>query len=255
MINEANDAGSQFSASSKGLSRQTAPGLRSPGVLGRWPLIGLVMVLFGLLAFGVFAFNVQTNGPLLHNDVVVANELHQEALQSPTPVKDLMIAGYYVGQHVIVAIGALLALYFIYRRYWRELAMVAIAWAGEGSLWLLIAPYFNRPRPAFPVPIFHKMTAPSFPSGHTIAAVMCYGLLAYLIVPRIRSGWGKAVVIGLAVLFIAWVGFSRLFIGDHFLTDVLAGLALGIAWSGLVYTLVEVVARARKRREGQAETA
>ncbi len=228
---------------------QSTPGLRSPGWLGRWPLFGLVLVLFGLLAFGVFAFNVQTNGPLVQNDVAVANTLHRDALASPSWLRDLMVAGYYVGQHVIVVVGVLLALYFIYRRYWRELAMVAIAWAGEGSLWLLIAPYFHRARPAFPTVIWHHMTAPSFPSGHTIASVMCFGLLAYLTVPWLRSGWAKALVIALAVLMILYVGFSRLFIGDHFLTDVLAGLALGIAWSGLVYTAVELVARRARARD------
>lgn len=260
MLNEAKDAGSTLPASGKARSAGTGRDpsgyrLRSPGYLGQWPLTGLVMVILGLAAFGVFALNVRTNGPLLHNDVVVANRLHQFALQSPLWLRDLAIAGYFVGQHVIVAIGILLALYFILRRCWMELAMVVIAWAGEGALWLLIAPYFARPRPTFATPVWHVMTAPSFPSGHTIAAVMCYGFLAYITAPWIRSGLGRAVVIAVAALVIIFVGFSRVFIGDHYLTDVLAGLALGIAWSGLVYTLVELVARSRGSRQPQTDDA
>ncbi len=163
-----------------------------------------------------------------------------------------MVSGYYLGQHVIVAIGIVLAAYFVYRRFWPELAMVLIAWAGEGSLWLLLSSHFNRARPVFPEAVYHTMTAPSFPSGHTLSAVMCYGLLAYLIVPRVRPLWGKVAVVALAALIVLFIGFSRIFIGDHWLTDVLAGLALGIAWASLVYTAVELVARTRanKRQRG-----
>lgn len=203
------------------------------------------MVLVGLAAFAVFAVNVQTNGPLVRDDVIIAESLHRLAQASPPWIVSLMILGYYLGQHIIVAIGVLLALHFVVRRFWPELAMVVIAWGGEGTLWLLLANYFDRARPAFDAPIWHTMTAPGFPSGHTISAIMCYGLLAYLIAPKIRPTWGKAAIIALAVLVIIWIAFSRIFIGDHYLTDVLAGLALGIAWSGLVYTAVELVARWR----------
>ncbi len=214
--------------------------------------MGLFMVLFGLGAFGLFAINLQTNGPLISYDLVVAEALHRVALASPAWVRSLMISGYYLGQHVIVAIGLLLALYFLYRRFWSELAMVVIAWAGEGALWMVLANHFDRSRPAFDVAVWHSMTAPGFPSGHAISAIMCYGLLAYLIAPQARSHRGKAAIIALALLVILLIGFSRLFIGDHYLTDVLAGLALGIAWSGLVYTGIERAAgvgmqRRRKR--------
>jgi membrane-associated phospholipid phosphatase len=237
-------------AHSDALDRRAEAGLHSPGYLGQWPLLGLLLVALGLAGFAFCAFHVRTNGPMLRYDVVVANALYRVAINSPAWLRDLMVSGYYVGQHLIVAIGVLLAAYFLYHRFWPELAMVVIAWAGEGSLWLLIAPYFNRPRPAFPVPVWHHMTAPSFPSGHTIASVMCYGLLVYLIAPRVRSGWGKAAVIAIGVLLILFVGFSRLFIEDHWLTDVLAGLALGVAWASLVYTTVELVARSTQRSHG-----
>ena len=95
------------------------------------------------------------------------------------------------------------------------------------------------------------MTAPGFPSGHAISAVMCYGLLAYLLIPRMSSRFWKAVVIVTAGLIILYIGVSRLFVGDHYLSDVLAGYALGIAWSGLVYTVVELITK--KRMNGHVQ--
>ena len=89
------------------------------------------------------------------------------------------------------------------------------------------------------------MPSPGFPSGHSISAVMCFGLLAYLLVPIIPARLWKVVVIAAAVLVMLYIGFSRIFVGDHYLTDVLAGYALGILWSGLAYTLVELIFKQR----------
>jgi membrane-associated phospholipid phosphatase len=73
-------------------------------------------------------------------------------------------------------------------------------------------------------------------------------LMACLIIPRPASPGQRVVVLLLAVLVVAWVGFSRLYLGDHYPTDVLAGAALGLGWGTLVLTAVEW--RAGHRRRG-----
>ena len=72
--------------------------------------------------------------------------------------------------------------------------------------------------------------------------------MAYLLIPRIRSAWGKIVLAAGALLIIVFVGFSRVFTGGHYLTDVLSGYAVGIAWSGLVFTLIELFVQKRRSR-------
>ena len=225
--------------------------LRTPGLLGKWPLIGLMLILVGVCLFGVTAVSVQTHGPLLQSETGIVNDLHATALQSSPFIRGVMILGYYVGQEIIVAIGAVLVLYFLYRRYWTEFWMVVIAWGGEGGIWIVLSQDFNRARPVFDIPVWHQMTSPGFPSGHSFGAVLCYGLLAYLLAPKMTSRVWKAVVIAAALLIILYVGFSRVFVGDHYPTDVVAGYGLGIAWGGLVYTTVELVfqRRAKKREE------
>jgi undecaprenyl-diphosphatase len=225
----------------KGSDRKHESGLRRPQLLARRPVIGLLMVLLGGITFGVIVVGLQTNAPVMQLDILWINTIHTMALQSSPFMRAVMISGFYIGEHVIVAIGVILVLYFLYKRFWPELCMVVIAWAGEGGIWLYLSAYFNRPRPLFEIPVWHQMTAPGFPSGHSISAVMCYGLLAYLLAPRVHSRLGKALVIVVAVLVILFIGYSRIFVGDHYPTDVLAGYALGIAWSGFVYTLVELI--------------
>jgi undecaprenyl-diphosphatase len=154
-----------------------------------------------------------------------------------------MIIGYYVGLEGIVVIGVLLGLYFLYKRFWRELIMTAVALGLSGPIFLFLSHIFNRPRPflLFDKPIWAGPNIPGFPSGHTLSIVVCYGFLIYLLVPKIKSHLGKGLVITFALLVMFYVGFSRLYVGDHYLTDVIAGYAVGIAWFGLAYTTVEVL--------------
>lgn len=222
--------------------------LRTPGYLARWPLIGLLMILLGGVAFSAFAINLETNGPLIKADMQVGNYIHQAALRSPIIIRDVMISGFYIGEQVIAVIGALLAVYYLYRRFLPELFMVVIAWLGEIAIFYFSSHFFNRPRPVYPVPVWHQMIHPGFPSGHSISAVMCYGLLAYLLAPKMASRFWKAVVIVAAVVIILFIGFSRIFVGDHYLTDVLAGYAIGFIWSGLVYTSIELIMWKRKEK-------
>ena len=239
----------------KKLDRRPRASLRTPGLLARWPLIGVMLVLLGGLLFGAMAINLQTHGPLLAVDARVANDLHAMALQSSPAMRGVMIFGFYLGEQGILVIGLILVLYFLYRRFWAGLAMVVIAWAAEGAIWLVLSQYYHRARPVFDVAVWHQMTAPGFPSGHTIAAVMCFGLLAYLLVPTIPSRFWRVVVIATAGLVILYIGFSRMFVGDHYLTDVLAGFGLGVALCGLVYTLVEVSARKLEHRDSEKHQA
>jgi membrane-associated phospholipid phosphatase len=229
--------------------RRLVGNLRTPGLLGKWPLIGLMMVLLGVSLFGVLAVNLQTHGPLIQADTQIVNDVHEAALQSSPFTRAVMIFGFYLGEHAIVAIGGVLALYFLYKRFWPELSMVLIAWLGEGAIWLVLSQYFNRARPMFDISVWRQMTTPGFPSGHTFGTVMCFGLLAYLLAPKMPSRFGKVVVIVATVLIILYIGFSRIFVGDHYLTDVLAGYALGIAWAGFVYTAVELISQRMKKRK------
>ncbi len=221
-------------------------GLRSPGFLAKWPIIGLIMFVFGSLMFGGLTYNLLAQGPLLEWDRVLANTLPAIGLQSSAFVQTIMVAGFYIGKEVVAVLTILLGLYFLFKRYWQELAMVAIGFAGSTLLFSSLSTFFARPRP--PTQIWIIVNVPGFPSGHAIAVVVFYGLVAYLLAPKMPSTFWKAVVVAAALLIIGFVGFSRIFTGGHYLTDILAGYAVGIAWSGMVYTLIEIYVQKRRSR-------
>jgi undecaprenyl-diphosphatase len=82
----------------------------------------------------------------------------------------------------------------------------------------------NRPRPTIAV---YLEDSPSFPSGHATIAVAFYGFLTYLLLRRAKSKKQRAAIVSFAALMIATIGFSRLYLGVHYLSDVVAGYFIG----------------------------
>jgi undecaprenyl-diphosphatase len=128
-------------------------------------------------------------------------------------------------------------MYFLYKKFWPELAMLLVGAGGGAVIWYLLIDIFNRTRPTDQIGIV--VTDHSFPSGHAITAVLFYGFLAYLFIPKMPSRFWRWLVGISAFLTILYIGFCRLYLGGHYLTDVLAGYALGLAWAGLIFTMIE----------------
>jgi membrane-associated phospholipid phosphatase len=222
----------------KRLREISLEGLRAPGWFKRWPVLGLIMILLGGLAFAGLSYNLVAHGPLLQVDNTVHKELLVEAKTAPSIVNEIMLFGFFIGKEIVQVIVTMLTLYFLYKRYWRELAMLWISSAVGSLVWNFIIAYFDRPRPSDQTGLVIT-NIPSFPSGHAMSALICYGFLAYLLIPKMPSRFWRWTVGIAALLIVLFDGFSRVFQGGHYLTDVLAGYALGIAWAGLVYTGIE----------------
>ncbi len=214
--------------------------LHAPGWLARHALVAVLIIVLSGLAFGALAYELRTNGPMVQWDLQLATMFHSLAQKTPSAILEAMTFGFFLGKEDLQLLGAILVLYFLYKRYWPELLMVLIGWSGGSFLvWNPLVYYFNRPRPTQQVGIEVK-TIPSFPSGHSMFAVLAIGLVTYMLVPRVPSRFWKWLTAIIGVLLILFVGFSRVFEGGHYLSDVLAGYAVGIAWGTLVYTILEI---------------
>lgn len=126
---------------------------------------------------------------------------------------------------------------------WRPLLLLTVVSAGAGGLDWLAKVVVARPRPPA---VFAITAAPgySFPSGHTVQAA-AYGCLAYLIARQVRSWRLKVAVWSAALVIAALVGLSRVYLGVHWLTDVLGAWALATAWLAFVLTVTTTVGRIR----------
>jgi undecaprenyl-diphosphatase len=103
---------------------------------------------------------------------------------------------------------------------------------------------FHRSRPTFNDSIM-IFSGYSFPSGHTMAATLLYGVLAVFAVIALKSWrWRVGTVIS-AIIVVLLVGFSRMYLGAHYLSDVLGAAAAGLAWLVLCLTAVDTLRRYR----------
>jgi uncharacterized protein (TIGR03382 family) len=133
-----------------------------------------------------------------------------------------------------------------WRRRWLDATISAVALAGAGVLVSGLKALLDRSRP----PILDRLvveTNASLPSGHALVAVVGLGLLVALALPAVRRRWARVLVVAGAAVMVVAICASRLYLGVHWFTDVIAGALLGGAWLAVCLTVRAVLA-ARMRK-------
>jgi undecaprenyl-diphosphatase len=119
-------------------------------------------------------------------------------------------------------------------RTWRPLILIGGAAAVSTTATTLGKKLIGRNRPdhADAVPPYEN--SPSFPSGHTLNSTVVIGLVVYLACLQVKRTLARVGMIAAGVIFIGAMGMSRVYLGHHWMTDVIIGWALGLAWVGIV---------------------
>jgi undecaprenyl-diphosphatase len=138
---------------------------------------------------------------------------------------------------VLAVAGALLA-----RRQYHALVLLLVSALGGMLLNMLLKPVFGRPRPDIALRLT-EVRSLSFPSGHAMGSAIIYMTLAALLSRLVQTRALKVYFLGLAVLLTFLVGASRVYLGVHYPTDVLAGWAVGLAWALLCWTIARHLQR------------
>lgn len=214
-------------------------------LLARRPVVGVIMFLVGSFFFLMLYLNLRTNGPLAGMDTQLSQSFHTWAVHSSPFVRWFMLTGSWIGQNGLIMLSLALGILWIVQRRWPQFLMLALGVVGCELAYQVLGRIINRPRPVFPDPI-EVLKGPGFPSGHTSVGLALFGLLLYLAWPHLRTRAARTAGVAILVLLLLYISISRLFQGVHYPTDLLSGFALGLAWCGLVYTPVEVVAARRK---------
>ncbi len=169
---------------------------------------------------------------MLENDTVrfdsrVRGIVHE---QSEAPLTSVMILATEIGSTVPVLAFTMLAVMVFWLRKMRwEAITLGLAILGAGALSYVLKLGFHRPRPApyFGLPVPNTF---SFPSGHSLIALCLYVLLAHLVCSHVRSGAIRTGIWTLAIIMVLLIGFSRVYLGVHYASDVIAGYAAGVVW-------------------------
>ncbi|WP_254678041.1 phosphatase PAP2 family protein [Agrococcus sp. SGAir0287] len=146
----------------------------------------------------------------------------------------------------IIALVAMTTL-ALRRRSWTPVVLIATTGVVSVLLTIVGKRFIDRVRPprTDAVPPFEL--SESFPSGHTLNAVAIVGVIAYLLILRRSSARARVAIALVAAAYVVVIGFTRVFLGHHWFTDVLAGLVLGVAWLALVITAHRLYLTVRAR--------
>ena len=209
--------------------------------LGLHLTVGLVISIGALWLFSGITEDVIHHDPLTLFDVTLLNWVHVRA----TPA-GYAIAGAIslLGSPVTLTLLALgVGLVLAARREWILLAGWLAAFAGGGLLDVVLKLVIRRPRPPYAAALLPHFSW-SFPSGHALASLIGYGMLAYVLTLLWirRRGAQIAVALCAAVLILA-IGLSRLYLGVHYFSDVVGGYTAGVLWLSACISGVEVARR------------
>ncbi|GAB2539122.1 phosphatase PAP2 family protein [Rufibacter soli] len=141
-------------------------------------------------------------------------------------------------REAVFAMGGLATLVFLVRRRYAATLVFWLIMAGVGLSVQYGKKIISRDRPQ-EILAFYPEHNFSFPSGHATTAIALYGMLAYFVYRHSQKTAQRTVILILAALLILLIGFSRIYLGVHFLSDVLAGFLLGSSWVLLGVSLME----------------
>jgi membrane protein DedA with SNARE-associated domain len=211
--------------------------------LGLHLTIGFLLSVAALWLFGGVTEDVVHHDPLTAVDFQLASWLRTHATHVGDQVARVVSA---IGSPVAMAALALVvALVLTWRRQWLVLSAWTAAFVGAGALDWTLKRVIYRPRPAGAQAFLYGSSF-SFPSGHAMGSLVGYGMFVYLLIAYWPSARRRRVALGIgATMLVLLIGLSRLYLGVHFLSDVIGGYAAGLVWLVVCTTGTEIALRQR----------
>lgn len=180
------------------------------------------------------------NGRTARYDDQIRAIVHQQS--TPALTLSMRVFTTIGSPPVLWPLVAIAAALFWYAGWRGETLLLIVSMLGALALDAALKLAFHRPRP---MPFF-DLAVPytySYPSGHAMFALCFYGALAWLTIRHVRSRPGRVFIWGAAALFTILIGFSRIYLGVHYPSDVLAGYCVAFIWMSVVATGARLRAR------------
>ena len=236
------------------------------GRVWRWSLANLALVITvlvgGAVILGATILAAEVYDAVVDSDGLAALDrpVLDAAVASRTSTSERFVThftdlGGTVGMPLIALV--VVVVLAVRRRSWLPVVLMGIAAAGSVLVTVLGKDLAGRARPPVTLAVPPLETSPSFPSGHTLNATVVLGISAYLVMLGRKHLRSRLLVASVVVVFVVAMGLSRVWLGHHWLTDVIAGWLVGLAWLGTVVTAhrVKVTLDRVQRADAPATTA
>jgi len=227
----------KFAAKHPKFSRFIKSRLTPDQKFGLYLTIGIIISFIFMYFFFQIVESLLNQESLIHSDLRIIHLLN--VLRTPL-VNKLMLFITYLGEGSVVFLGCFLIiiLLLLTKRKNYAIALAISVLGGELFVWILKI-VFHRQRPPVLTALLSESSF-SFPSGHAFVAIAFYGLLTYFIFRESKNKLQKGLSIIFGIIIILSIGFSRIYLGVHWPSDVLASYASGAAWLAALITSLEI---------------
>lgn len=212
--------------------------LSREGSYGLHLTIGVLLLIGAIWIFALIALEIGRAGPFTLLDVRFSSWLRTN--HQPAALRAMIIISDLHSTWAVSVLTIALALYLFRRRHRCWVITVVLTVFGGMFLNVALKNVFLRTRPHFDDPIL-TFSSYGFPSGHTMAATCFYGVVAAFTFWKMRAWPGRVLAIALSAFMVLLVGFSRIYLGAHYLSDVLAAIMEGSAWLAFCLTAVHTI--------------
>ena len=228
------------------------------GRVAAWSTANLAFVVFAVIALVLIALLVEGI------EQVYENVTDRDGLAGfDQPVLDWMVdrrtpgldsamtaftdLGGAIGMPIIASVAVIAIA--LWRRSWTPVVVTVIAAAGSVAMTVVGKDMIDRARPPADLAVPPLEVSPSFPSGHTLNATVLTTIVVYLVLIETTATWQRVVAVTTGTAFVVLMGLSRVYLGHHWLTDVVAGWLIGLAWAVAVITAHRLWLTLRERGE------
>jgi undecaprenyl-diphosphatase len=206
-------------------------------------LAPLIIVIVAAMAFTILLILVRLQWPPLESaDRGGAAHLNSLVAGNGTLITAIKAVTWLGSDGVLWTVVGASAIVLALRKRWRLAIYLLITGAGAIVLDPILKSLVGRLRPVVAHPIAHG-TGDSFPSGHALGSIVCYGAIFLVFLPAARGRWRTAFTT-VIVAVVALIGISRILLGVHYLSDVVGAWAIGITWLGVTAFAFELTRQA-----------
>jgi membrane-associated phospholipid phosphatase len=187
---------------------------------------GVVLAIGSLWAFVAIAGEIPERSRMVRTDLFIASWLEHVGTERGESIFAMVS---WMGAPMLSALLVFAIIAFAWRRDWLRAGALAAAGVGGAALNFGLKTLFHRGRPEYSAEFIHRASW-SFPSGHAMDSLIVYGFLAFLLLERTTSPTKRRLIVAAAAVLIGAIGFSRMYLGVHYLSDVAGGFLAGMVW-------------------------
>ncbi|MGG3928219.1 phosphatase PAP2 family protein [Metabacillus fastidiosus] len=185
--------------------------------------IALILCLLSLVGFCFMALLISRQEIIRFDSAVISFIQGFESTILTIIMKAFTFIGS-TGSIIVISIMALVIFYKVFKKR-SELILFIVVLLGANLLFVILKLFFQRARPDLHRLI--EVAGYSFPSGHATNAMAVYGILSFLLWRHIPARWGRTILIFISCIFILMIGISRIYLGVHYPSDIIAGYFTG----------------------------